>query len=81
MKKPEILELMRDGWELGIGSHSRTGSGRAWLQRSGLCRGGESKTVRRDSVRGLEAMGLISRKKLPGDPFWLTRFVLRNRGE
>lgn len=38
----EVVRLMREGWELG---KSEGMSGGAWLQKNGVGRGGETKTI------------------------------------
>ena len=52
----EVIDLMKQGWELGS---SLDLSGRCWLQKGGLGRGGESKTVTSSTIRTLDYLGFI----------------------
>lgn len=51
---------------------------RAWMQKPGLCLGGESVTVNLSSLRSLHERGIIEEApKQSGDAFWLTRYRLK----
>ena len=79
MKSGEILLKMASGWELGVYSGFRC---RQWLQKNGLCRGGESVTVRMASVLSLvRARKIVEVPKKVSDPFWLTRYALASAGK
>ena len=74
MKDAEILERMRNGWELGLsscGMHSR-----AWIQKGGLGRGGESATVSRYALRRLRQKGLIVAADMRQGDMFVRRFCL-----
>ena len=70
----EVVNLINDGWELGM----QTGlTGRYWIQKGGLCCGGESKNISSATVHALEREGLIIRvAKRKNDQYWLIRFEL-----
>lgn len=71
----EVVALIRNGeWELGYGDGTRS-DGRYWIQRGGLSKGGESKTVTLSTMKALEKRGLIRvRERQPKQPFWLRRY-------
>ncbi len=80
MNKPisdgkEILELMRNGWELGLSDASRTNPRLFWLQKNGLCRGGEVKKVHASTAQSLIRKDLIIGQKR--ERFWLMEFKLK----
>lgn len=54
----EVIDLMNRGWELGA---DLSVSGRCWLQKGGLGKGGKSKNVNSSTVRTLEYLGYIER--------------------
>ncbi len=54
----EVVDLMKQGWELGT---SMGVSPRSWLQKGGLSKGGEAKDVKSSTVRTLEYLGYIER--------------------
>lgn len=69
-----IVELLRDGWELGVGRGMDT---RAWLQRKLMC-GGESYECYWKSFMALWDKGRIEQlQRRKNDPFWLDRYKLR----
>jgi hypothetical protein len=70
----EVLILMRDNWELG---RSLTMSGRSWLQKNGLGRGGSTKDVRADTFYALYKRGLIQSVKRA---FPMERWALTPKG-
>lgn len=77
LKQEEILAFMRDGWELGF---SRGFNSYYWLQKGGLCKGGETKKVRSDTVRSMLIKGSIEiAPKRKGDQFWLERHRIKER--
>ncbi len=49
-----VIDKMKEGWELGSST-----MGRAWLQKNGLGRGGETMGVHRNTLHSLYKMGLI----------------------
>lgn len=54
----EVIDLINQGWELGS---SVSLDGRCWIQKGGLGKGGETKTVSSSTVRTLEYLGYIER--------------------
>lgn len=72
----EILALMRFGWELGeTRHHASKHAQHAWLQKTGLCKGGETRKVHRNTLKALLSHRLI--RPIPrraGDPYWLVRY-------
>lgn len=56
----EVLDKMKAGWQLGVGMSYQ---GRAWLQKGGCGRGGETKTVNSATVWALRNKGLIALDK------------------
>jgi hypothetical protein len=50
------FDLMLAGWELGV---SKSLGGRCWLQKGGVGKGGESKTIRSDWVTIFRDSGRI----------------------
>lgn len=80
--KQRILDLLRTGeWELGYSEGSR-GNGQFWLQKGGLCKGGDTVTAHGASVNSLERNGLIAIKpREPKQPFWLRRYVVTDQGK
>lgn len=54
----EVMDLIKQDWELG---NSLGINGRCWIQKGGLSKGGESKTVSSSTVRTLEYLGYIER--------------------
>jgi len=52
----EVIDLMKNDWELGT---SMSGEHHSWLQKGGLGKGGESKTVSSATVHALYRKGLI----------------------
>ncbi len=71
LTQKEIIDHMRDGWELGVSS-----DGRWWLQKPHLCCGGETKDIHAGSGHALRRKKLIKLSSKPKDPFWLSRFIL-----
>ena len=61
LSKPqqEVIDLMRDGWELGT---SMIMDSRSWLQKGGCGRGGDTKEVNASTKHALYVRGLIERK-------------------
>jgi len=51
-----VISLMQKGWELG---RSLTIDGRAWMQKGGLGKGGESRDVRITTLLALQDKGLV----------------------
>lgn len=78
----EVIDSIRHGeWELGYGDGSR-GDGRYWIQRGGLGRGGESRTVSITTIKALEKRHLIKLKQRePKQPFWLRKYQYIGSGE
>jgi hypothetical protein len=65
----EVLTLLNEGWELGCSV------GRTWMQKGGLCRGGESRNVHGTTVNSMIKKRLIvDSRKRKDDPFWLSRY-------
>ena len=54
----EIIDLMKDGWELGTAMGLNP---RSWLQKGGLGKGGESKEIKSGTVHALAYLGYIER--------------------
>lgn len=52
----EVINLMGQAWELGTSSGITS---RCWLQKNGLGRGGDTKTISYVTKNKLESMGLI----------------------
>ncbi len=59
-KQKEIVDLMRNGWELGS---SMSLNGGDWIQKGGLGRGGESKNVNANTSYALYKKGVIIQVK------------------
>ncbi len=70
-----VIYLMQEGWELG---KSLTMDGRAWMQKNGLGKGGESKDVRTTTLFALVDRGLIEGK---AREFPKQRYVLTEKGK
>ena len=66
----EIVNLMRNGWELG---GSMSGSGGDWIQKGGLGKGGDSKNVNANTTFALYKKGVICRglRKFPTEHYLL----------
>jgi hypothetical protein len=79
--KQKILQLMREGWELGSASRTR-GSVRFWLQFGGCSRGGKSLNVHASTARSMYKQALIEiATKRDGQSYWLTRYQAKlNKG-
>ena len=56
----DVIDRMTNGWELGV---SVTMNGRAWLQKGGVGKGGETKAVSISTLSALSHLGLIVRAK------------------
>lgn len=70
----EVLRLMREGWEFGHSYGYRPGCrSRYWLQKPGLCRGGESKEVHGATGNRMVRRGVVKAVKPDGGPFWLMK--------
>ena len=55
-KQQEVIDLMNNGWELG----QTTGySSRTWLQKGGIGRGGEAKTISSSTLLALHKKRVI----------------------
>lgn len=61
----KVVDLMRDGWELGFDSRQYS---HAWLQKRGCGRGGESINVNLNTFNGLCIKKIIRYK--PGQNQW-----------
>ena len=71
----DVVDLLKAGWELGS-SHTRLG-GNCWLQKNGICRGGQSKNISKATLRALKKKGIIKDSpKREKDPYWLNRYEL-----
>jgi hypothetical protein len=76
LKRDEIIQHMKDGWELGWATGTRS-DGRFWLQKPALCRGGESIYLHSNTVWAMIKKKTVEpREKGKTDPFWLTRYRL-----
>ena len=71
----EILRLMKEGWELGYGTGFRE-AGQFWLQKNGLCRGGETRNIHASTARSMFEKGLIKLSTRKQEKFWLRRYEL-----
>ena len=73
----EVLALLRTGeWELGYFSGTRS-DGSYKVQRGGLSRGGETRTVKIGTIRALERRKLIAAvPREPGQPYWRRHYRL-----
>lgn len=71
----EIMRLVRDeGWELGFSAGVDV---RVWMQKGGLCRGGEARSVSSATLHFLEDKGYIQRVPRKKDErYWLVRYEL-----
>jgi hypothetical protein len=56
----EVIKLMREGWGLGKSNGLST---RSWLQKNGIGRGGEAKTISNNTFLSLVKKKLIAQKK------------------
>lgn len=52
----KVVDAMREGWELGT---SDGPDGRAWLQKGGLGRGGDTMPVQWGTLRALRNAGVV----------------------
>lgn len=52
----EVVSLMKEGWEMG---HSMTMDGNTWIQKNGVGRGGECKTVYANTYAALSRKGFL----------------------
>lgn len=75
-RQQRVIDLMKEGWELGI---SRTYGVRAWLQKDGIGRGGESEDVYLSTFYSLSKKGYIILKK-EGFPTSTYKLNTTNRG-
>ncbi len=55
-RQKEIVGLMRNGWELGT---EIALSGRAWIQKGGLGKGGEYKNINGNTIYALQMKGVV----------------------
>jgi hypothetical protein len=76
IKAEEIIKLMKQDWELGHSSGGMT-RGRYWLQKGGLCKGGDTIDVHSKTLDKLQKENLIEYYRLKNDDFWLTRYKLK----
>lgn len=62
---------MREGWELG---HSCTMDGRAWIQKNGVGRGGDTKEIRANTFQAIYDLDLVvaTERKFPTHKYGLT---------
>ena len=75
IKKEEIIKLMKEGWELGTSNAMR--SYHIWIQKDGLCKGGESKSIHKSTLHSLiDKKLVILEPRKHDDAFWLTRYKL-----
>jgi hypothetical protein len=72
----EVIKHMKVDWELGYGEGIRC-RGNYWLQKGGLCKGGDTIDVHSKTVDKLIAKNLIESYKLKDDQFWLTRYRIK----
>jgi hypothetical protein len=79
IKIEEVIKLMKENWELGYSQGSGRGmNGRYWLQKNGLCKGGDSIDVNGNTINKLKKENLIEYEpKRVDDSFWLTRYRLK----
>lgn len=70
-KQKEIIELLKDGWELG---KSEGLTPRVWIQKGGISKGGESKDLRIDTFISLinSRAIIISEEGFPISKYKLT---------
>ena len=55
-KQKEFLQLIVDGWEIGMGTGFTP---RAWIQKGGLGRGGEARDIHFNTFSAMRLKGLI----------------------
>jgi len=67
----EVIDLMKQGWELGSDS---TIDGKCWIQKGGLGKGGEAKTVKYGTINTLGYLGYI---KVASSDFPTTHWQLK----
>ncbi len=79
IKSEEIIKLLKENWELGISTEINPN---CWIQKNGLCRGGESKQIHLNTFKSIKTKGIIVEEKIrDGDAFWLRRYKLKKEIE
>lgn len=73
-KQKMVIQLMRDGWQLGFDRLSN----RSWLQKNGLGRGGETAEVKRSTLQSLRKHELIVNG---GHKYPVTQLMLTEKGK
>ena len=77
----EVINLMKEGWELGRNCTSGRDIGRQWwMQKGGLGRGGEAKTINSATAWKLYHLGLIT-KPNPNLEFPTEHWALTEEGQ
>ena len=76
----EIIQLMKEGWELGRDGSSCYGGRQWWMQKGGLGYGGEDKTVSSATAWKLYHLGLIC-KPNPNLEFPTEHWALTEAGK
>jgi hypothetical protein len=77
IKVEEIITLMKEDWELGFSSGG-VENGRYWLQKGGLCRGGDTIDVHSKTIDKLEKENLIEvNPRRKDDSYGLRRYRLK----
>lgn len=74
IKQKEVIQLMKQGWELGQLNASTPLPKRYWLQEGGLRKGGKTKNIRETTVYSLIRLGLLT-------PIILRQSSLTPKGE
>lgn len=77
-KLAHVLALFKDGWQIGVSAHTRYSA--VMCQRKLMC-GGDSLSISLGAIHRLCERGDIESFRLKTDPFWLTRYRLKARGQ
>ena len=74
IKRDKVLELLSDGWQLGMSTTILYSS--AWMQKRLMC-GGDSFNVHLATLRSMEKRGqIVQMASKRDDPFWIIRYGL-----
>jgi len=76
ISQDEIIEKLKEGWELGMSNAISSGRSRAWMQRN-MCCGGDTFDVRMATLHALlKHNKIVQKPKHEKDNYWLTRYGL-----
>ncbi len=70
-----VRKLMLTGWQLGLSSGGG-GSGGWWIQKGGLGKGGEAKSVHAATAHKMRRENLITAANTKNTPWYRTDYIL-----